>query len=184
MSYDSFAEASEKEREGMLALTPYLKRICDKAEFVFTGQSWYAQKCLGDIMVRQAGKAKFIELKVEEKHTGNLFLETWSNRSRLVPGWLFTCHADFLWYYFLDEKKLYTVAIPALKQWAYGHGDAGGLLYGEMEVRQGKYTQANDTWGRIVPIRKLKNYCDTFRGPIDPTEEKAQAELRQELLFA
>jgi len=184
MVNNSFAEASEIEREGMLVLTPYLKKICDKAEFIITGKSWFAQKCLGDVLARYKGTAKFIEIKVEQKHTGNLFLETWSNRSQLVPGWMYTCHADLLWYYFLDESKLYSVQMQILKAWAFGAGESQGNIYGHPERVQGVRSQLNDTWGRVVPVSKLREYCATFNGPIDPRTDAGQKQLRQEVLFA
>lgn len=181
MVSNSFTEASEIEREGMLVLTPYLKKICDNAEFVITGKSYFAQKFLGDAVARMNGKAKFIEIKVERVHTGNLFLETWSNRSQRTPGWMLTCLADLLWYYFLDENKLYTVHMPTLQLWAFGHGESSGSIYGHPERRQGVREQKNDTWGRVVRIKDLTDYCATFRGPIDPKTEQGQRQLQQGL---
>lgn len=184
MNGNGFTEATKVEQEGMLILHPYLARICDSAEFVTTEGNWFLQKCYGDVLVKHKGKAKFIEIKCESKHTGNLFLEIWSNRQRLVPGWLYTCHADVLWYYFLDTNQLYSVRMTALKAWAFGSGVNLSKVFTYQEKAQAKHDQLNDTWGRIVPIYDLQRYCETFKGPLNPKDDKTHSDLRQQMMFS
>ena len=98
-----------------------------------------------------------MELKVEaaNKH-GNFFLETWSNREWFTLGWMYKLQADVLLYYFLQERELYSIKVPALKEWAFGVGDGQGAIYKYLERKQSKYNQRNDTWGRCVPIAELQ----------------------------
>ncbi len=112
------------------------------------------QSTVGDFLINSRdGRVLGIELKTERReHTGNLFLETWSNKSRGRRGWLYTLDADFLWYLFLDTKNHYVISFPKLKQWAL----ADGHLTRFPERAQKKYTQMNDAYGRCVPIRVIE----------------------------
>jgi hypothetical protein len=47
------------------------------------------------------------------------------------------------------------MGLPRLKQWAFGSGEEGGI-YRWPENRQGRYAQANDSWGRCVPVDVLE----------------------------
>jgi hypothetical protein len=106
-----------------------------------------------------------IEIKVEQFWTGNLFLETWSNRNLddkashaergSRPGWMVSTRADLLASYFLDTDDLVVVPLFRLKRWAFGSGEEGGI-YAWPEKRQARYAQANDTWGRCVPVEVLE----------------------------
>lgn len=182
---DAFGDARGVEREGWLVLLPYLKAIGVRGELVTTEDSLFCQKFIGDAIARlPAEGAVAIEVKCEQRFTGNLFLETWSNRSRCTPGWLLTSRADWLWYYFLDTSQLYSIRLPALRAWAVGSGESQGGIYAYPERVQGKREQANDTWGRIVPISKLSTaLIEDFRGPVDPRKppESGPPNMRQRL---
>lgn len=162
-------------------LGPYLDELNDE-RVVLTSKGTLAkwlQETAGDVMVNTPdGRLWTVELKTERKWTGNLFLETWSNRNLNVkadhamygsnPGWLAKLRADLLLYYFLDADILISLDLFELKRWAFGYLEnsehVAGNLYrcngsGEQEFRerpQGVYRQANDTWGRLVPVRTLQ----------------------------
>jgi hypothetical protein len=128
------------------------------------------QKTAGDYLAQKAASNDFlsrefhsdligIELKTEEKHTGNLFIETWSNKSRWNPGWIYTSLADYLLYHFLDCGVCYVLSMRALKQFCFttpNKSKSAGKLSDYREVEQGKHNQKNDTWGRLVPVDDLK----------------------------
>ena len=67
-----------------------------------------------------------LEIEIERHWTGNLFLETWSNRildgrdacyeHGSMPGWLVTSRADLLMVYFLDSDDLVTVPLQCGKE--------------------------------------------------------------------
>lgn len=129
----------------------------DEGRFVTTNKgplSRMLQESIGDVILNQDGSVYCVECKVEKKWTGNLFIEVWSNRRQFNRGWLDKLNSDVLMYYFLDKKLLYTMPFQRLKKWAYG-GENGENLYKYRIVQQKKYSQMNDTWGRIVPIADL-----------------------------
>jgi hypothetical protein len=103
------------------------------------------------------GKLITVDVKVEvsERH-GNLFLETFSNRSRFNRGWLDKVSITYLVYYFLDTGSLYVINFRKLREWAFGAGGRAGRIYEYPEKPQNKYKQNNDTYGRCVPIRIIR----------------------------
>lgn len=105
------------------------------------------QRSFGDFLINtNAETVRSLELKVERHWTGNLFLETWSNRNLddrdahyehgSTPGWLVTSRADRPRVYFLDSDDLVTVPLLRLKRSAFGSGPQGGV-YAWPEKQQG-----------------------------------------------
>jgi hypothetical protein len=157
------------EHRGLAVLLPYLEEKAYRGRLVSTAKgplSRTLQKSFGDFFMNvDAETVRSLEIKVERQWTGNVFLETWSNRNLedpnahyehgSTPGWLVTSRADLLLFYFLDTDDLVTVPLLRLKRWAFGSGPQGGV-YAWPEKRQGRYGQANDTWGRCVPVEHLE----------------------------
>jgi hypothetical protein len=182
---NAFDGARMVEARAMLRLRPFIEEQSD-GRFVVTDKGRLApmlQQVVGDVLfnARRDGRLYAVELKAEARQTGNLFLETWSNRNLenrdshaqrgSNPGWLYKLRADLLFYYFLDTDKLFVMDVFALKRWAFGGGRQEGRLHQYREVRQGKYEQANDTWGRLVPISTLRVALET------PVREFSVAQL-------
>lgn len=168
---DAFARACSVETRGRSVLEPFLLAKAD-GRFVLFDKGPMAkalQETVGDGVFSIAGDREyFVEIKTEQKHTGNLFLETWSNRNLKDrdnhaalgsnPGWLMKLRADLLLYYFLDNDHLYVFDLFKLKRWAFvqpGQSGHDGRVYDYREVEQGTHLQRNDTRGRIVPISDL-----------------------------
>lgn len=160
-----FVIASQVEQEAWSILLPYFKGT---HEIVLTDGSPHIQKLLGDAISKRDGRYKTVEVKAETRHTGNLYLETWSNREWFTPGWMVYSNSDVLAYYFLDTNQLYTVPMRKLKVWAWH----GRNIYRYDEVAQKKYNQRNDGWGRIVPVDDLRG-IEGFVGPIYPNPNRA-----------
>lgn len=179
---NAFKCASLVEAKGMAVLGPFLKERSD-GRLVLLDKGPLAralqQESFGDAILRaKDGSARSVEIKCEDRHTGNLFLETWSNKnldsrddySRYGPnpGWLMTSRADLLFYYFLDVDRLYVIDMLKLKRWAFGHYQGkyqrGGRISDFREEPQGKYVQANDTWGRLVPLEVLAREIPSKEG--------------------
>ncbi len=157
-----FEEACGIEDQAMAVLIPFIQRTCPGLQIVPTKHQELLQKVKGDLLT-SAPRDRWIEIKAElANKTGNLFLETWSNRARGNPGWMDTCFADRLWYYFIQDDELFTMRMADLRLWAFGP-NANILNYPEKQ--QSKYCQLNDTWGRCVPIAVLANEVHTFKGP-------------------
>lgn len=178
----AFDHCKSVERVGFERLRPYLDEISD-GRWVLVNKGPHARRLqeeLGDVLANlpaagrplsgptdELGRLVSIELKTERRHTGNLFLETWSNRNLSDaashaergsnPGWLFKSRADVLLYYFLDKDVLCVAGMLALQRWAFrlaGKNDPWpALKYPEM--KQGAYQQANDTHGVVIPISDL-----------------------------
>ena len=146
--------------EGMKRVDPYLRQISYQGRVVWTSKgplAEFLQRSIGDaIMATGPDTFAAIELKTEKKATSNLFVETWSNKSRGTPGWLWTLNTDLLCYYFLDEDRMYFVEFQKLKRWLLSRS-ASGCMVGETfsEKRIAKRRQLNDTHGRCVPVSAI-----------------------------
>lgn len=149
------------EQQSWDVLEPYLKTRAFEGRFVRTAKGPLAlelQRTVGDVLVNSSREhLTCIEVKAELKHTGNLFLERWSNRKRFTPGWFETLNTDLLWCHFLDQDVVYELPFVKLRRWMYWHEGRGFPVSNRFEqVKQGKYEQLNDTWGFIVPLSDLK----------------------------
>lgn len=168
---NGFYNARLTEAKGMTILSPFLAEKSD-GHLVLLEKGPLAralQETLGDgIFQAPTGRAWSVEIKVEEDDLyGNLFLEMWSNRNlehreRHIEfgsnvGWMQKLRADLLLYYFLNPDKLYVLDLFRLQQWAFGSKLTGqpGRIYAFPEKPQSKRSQANDTWGRCVPLTVL-----------------------------
>lgn len=154
---NAFQEGKNVEARAMAVLLPLLQvtsyqgcrlLVANKGRLALE-----LQRSVGDVLMNtDADTVLALEIKAEiENRHGRLFLETWSNRCRYTPGWMMTCNADWLLYYFVESDELYKVRVDRLKAWAWHEG----RIYEYPEKGQQKYTQLNDTWGRVVPITVL-----------------------------
>ena len=105
---------------------------------------------------KASGALFFVECKAERKHTGNLFIETWSNYPKR-PGWWEHSDADLLAYFFRDRETLYVIDFPALKGWLTDE-----RLEGYREKPQKKHAQRNDSRGRLVPVEDIARQVPTW----------------------
>lgn len=170
----AFTSAKMVEAQAMVVLGPFIRERSTDGQFVWNNKgplAKFLQETVGDVLFNMDGDRIWaVEIKAEREHTGNLFIETWSNRNLVDrshhadrgsnPGWIYKIRADLLMYYFLDTDDLYVIDVFSLKQWAFTGGrNGGGNLWGYREICQSKYTQKNDTYGRLVPIADLKATC-------------------------
>lgn len=166
---NAFEAAGLVEDEGLVRLLPFVERHADRGHYVLTDKgrlSKFLQETVGDLLFNKDGSVYSVEIKCERTYTGNLFLETWSNRNLddaeshsergSNVGWLTKLRSDLLFYYFIDKDTLLILSTLAVKRWAFGWNDTPGRLYSYKEVRQRAYFQKNDTLGRLVPIGRLE----------------------------
>jgi hypothetical protein len=173
MNEGPYELARTVEARGMAILLPFLRERSD-GQFVLFEKGSLAralQETLGDAVLRaKDGSARSAEVKIENTHTGNLFLEVWSNRNLEVReehirfgsnvGWLYKSVADLLLYYFLEVDRLYVIDLFRLQQWAFkSTNNIGrpGRIWDYPEVPQGKYRQRNETIGRLVPLSVISS---------------------------
>jgi hypothetical protein len=96
---------------------------------------------------------KTIEIKGDTYHrTGNFFLETFSNKERNTPGCFMYTEADFIFYYFIEIKKLYVLPMPGTRIWFLEHLEEFRESATQTVVGNGSYYT---TVGRLVPIKTL-----------------------------
>lgn len=169
---NAFAKGRLVEASAMEVLKPWLQEHASNGQLVVTDKGTLApllQSIAGDMAYnrQEDGRLYTVELKAEaeQRASGNLFLETWSNKNLECrdshaergsnPGWMVKQRADLLFYYFIDTDNLYILNFFNLKRWAFGCGCTKGRIYDFPEVAQSKYTQLNDTFGRLVPLHVL-----------------------------
>ena len=180
MSDDRFqALPSNRVRErGEQLVAPFIQKLADGGQYLIIEGgplALYLQKACGDYHLRIHGEIGTLELKTEEKSTGNLFLEMFSNRNLqdpakhfergTTPGWLVTSKARWLAYAFLDYGVVYVCSMLQLQRWAFCKER---VFSGDYPLKcQGRYPQLNDTWGFCAPIRVLQHdlgrYFHKFR---------------------
>lgn len=163
------------EARGMARLIPFLEEQSG-GRLVLTDKGRLGpmlQQIVGDVLFnsRESGKVFGVEVKVEERWTGNLFLEVWSNRNldnrdshaRLGsnPGWMLKLQSDLLFYYFLDADRLVVLDVFALKRWAFGRDGQGGHIHEHRQAVQTKRAQMNSTVGHVVPVKTLIDEMET-----------------------
>jgi hypothetical protein len=149
---NAFAKAQEVETLAMRELMPWLTLKFSPVE---TCDNEFLQRTLGDFTITQNTQKRSVELKAEQRFTGNLFLEVWSNRPARTLGWLYTSRSDLLAYYFCDRRDLYVFSLPALQDWCFGVGEKDGNIYRYPEKHQSKYNQLNFSFGRVTPIEAI-----------------------------
>lgn len=161
---NAFDSARLVEAEGIAILRPFLdERANGRLIMLDKGPLARAlQQTTGDAIFQcPKGRAWSVEIKTEKEHTGNLFLESWSNRNLenadshaergSTLGWFLTNRADLLMYYFLGTDQLYVLDFFKLKRWAF----TGWRILRYPERQQRRSEQLNDSWGWCVPIADL-----------------------------
>lgn len=117
-----------------------------------------AERSIGDILARRSDRDGWltVEVKTELEHTGNLFLETWSNRG-VRKGWMETSHADVMVFLFKDRMRAYVYDFRRLREWANGPSRWFSRRLDDFPEReQRKYRQRNVTVGRLVQIKTAR----------------------------
>jgi hypothetical protein len=172
---NAFDDTRLVEQRSLKILRPFIQQRVFNGQFVVTSRGPLArdlQVTVGDIVYNSDAETCWgLEIKAEDsnKH-GNFFFETWSNRERFTPGWMFSLNTDLLAYHFLEDDELYVIPFQKLRRWAFGFGAEDGHIYVFPERKQTKRTQLNDTWGRCVPIEILTAELG-LRPPFKPLTE-------------
>lgn len=189
---NAFVEASSIEARGQRVLLPWLRHRFSEVVAFNSGPSHLKMQKQCDLVAESKDGGHFVcvELKIEESNAhGNLFLESFSNKSRCNPGWLFKCEADLLLYYFIETDDLLTLSVRKLKAWAFSNHNGSWAVASYPERGQGKYQQLNDTWGWCVPIEQCLSVAAVNGGRYSPKREcyedpflRAQIQTREEWL--
>jgi hypothetical protein len=128
--------------------------VIDTNDFQAEETRLLLQKLCGDLIVqRPNGGFLNFELKSEKQNKyGNLFIETWSNRSRRTIGWAITSKCDCFLYHFVEDRVIYSIRNwKRFQAWCFDDGN----IYRFPEREQKERNQPNDTWGRCIPVKLL-----------------------------
>lgn len=175
----AFENSKLVEAEALARLQPYLIERSGTAEnpgrFILNEKGPLAknlQETVGDVLLthRDTQRLVSIEIKAERKHTGNAFIECWSNLNLSDqesweargsnPGWAWKLYPGLLFYYFLDADTLYIIKGYKLWQWMHltrsqGTSIGATRIHDFRRVCQKASAQLNDTWGHLVPLSVL-----------------------------
>jgi hypothetical protein len=171
-----YSDSREVERLGRELLRPFIEEV--------SGGRYVRADCgplaeylqqFGDTFLQTADRELIsVEEKAERRHTGNLFLETWSNRTNELrsyiykgdnPGWLFKSRAMLLAYVFLDRQLLCVGPMRQIKKFMLQprFDDRGRQhpprIWEFPEREQRECDQLNHTFGHLVPISYLVRHC-------------------------
>jgi len=143
-----------------IAMNPFEEKVCIETSsekilipwmksrgWVF-GEHYPKFDTRGDYPITRDGITKNIELKAEQKTTGNLFVEWASNANvgRQRWGWYYTLRADILLYHFLDENTVHVIDVKRLQECElWRHKTAAATI-----------EQHNLTLGWLVPVEYLR----------------------------
>lgn len=123
----------------------------------------YELQSFGDFIAYNAEKNEQFrfELKVETRHTGNLFIETWSHRAILRLGWMLTVKTDLLLYGFIEpERVVYAIPFGRFRDWLWSLEPTATPSRYRIDAyplrKQSRHDQNNDTWGHLVPINDIR----------------------------
>jgi hypothetical protein len=104
---------------------------------------------------------KTIEIKADRYYkTGNYFFETISNEDKGTPGCFMYSTADYLFYYFIDEKELHIMPLKKARDWFTERITRFKERKTSTPVGQHKYYI---TVGRLVPRLIFKNEFKKIR---------------------
>ncbi len=94
-----------------------------------------------------------IEIKGDRYHrTGNYFFEVVSNQSKNSLGCFMYTEADFIFYYFIDEKELHVLPMPQTREWFNDNMGKYQQKTVSTVVGSGNYL----TVGKLVPRDEVK----------------------------
>ncbi len=146
---NSFDKASTISARSLGQLLPTLEVRGMKLQPYEATRSGYK----GRYRVTSTGVALNLEVKAEAHETGNVFIETWSNREAgRVGGCTTSRSATCCCTTVLDSGNAYVMQFHKLRNLD---------LSAWPEVKQSRYDQSNESWGRLLPVDLLKFRCRT-----------------------
>lgn len=165
-----YQTALQTELEGSTIIADFIRLRTGNQPLAITDRE--QQKTIGDFLIASQAGSYSLELKVERKFTGNLFIESWSNREWGNPGWLFTSKANRIAFYFLDQDILITVDLHSLRSWLLNKANPAIDKFTEVAI---KADQRNDTRGYVIPIQACRDADLLNWSETNPRRELANA---------
>ena len=106
-----------------------------------------------DLLWKRKQETKVVECSIEIKgdryyHTGNYFFETFSNEGKGTPGCFLYTEANFIYYFFLQQRELHILPMPDTRIWFIENMYRFKERKTSTPVKAGEYYI---TVGRLVP---------------------------------
>lgn len=164
---NAYEQGRTVEAQGIALMRPFLRD--NGVNFMLINDNTLGRtlgKAHGD-MIWDIRQPCTVEIKTERRDSPNFFIEMWSNKltrnradfHRLghTAGWIYSCHAMFLAWVFLETQKLHVVDLFDLHVYLFGQNGSHQHAYDYPEKTQGIYAQENEPWGRCVKISDLRD---------------------------
>lgn len=137
----------------------YLKSLKETIEVINVEDDKEYQKKDIDLIWRYMANGRKYEQKIEVKgdryhHTGNIFIETVSNRERNNPGCFMYSEADYIFYYFVETRELYIIPLAETREWLKQNIHRFEEKF--LSTKVGNYTYYTSA-GRLVPRNILRD---------------------------
>ncbi|MGG3736828.1 hypothetical protein [Aeribacillus pallidus] len=160
---NSVAKRASRDIEEYLKSFPYTINVINVED-----DPIYREKDI-DLLWNWYNNGKKVTTKIEVKgdryyRTGNYFFETVSNKSKGTPGCFMYTEANFVFYYFVDEKELHILPMPETRDWFIENMDkfveretstpVGNTVYitvGRLVNRD--LLQENVKWVRVISLK-------------------------------
>lgn len=112
---------------------------------------------LGDRIFEKDRQRYYVEYKADESasRTGNAFVETISVDTDNIPGWAYTCKADYIFYYLPLDKRIF-IFTPHTLQSAL---NVWQKQYPTRPTSKGQ-NKGYNTHGVLVPLREFGKRAD------------------------
>ena len=102
-----------------------------------------------------------IEIKGDRYHyTGNYFFETVSNEQKNTPGCFMYSEAEYLFYYFVDQRELHIIPLRMAREWFETRMNEFEEKKPETKLPHGAHY---NTVGRLVPRKRLQEAIDGIK---------------------
>ena len=136
----------------------YLRSLKETIEVINVEDDEEYQKKDIDLIWRYKMNGRKYEQRIEVKgdryhHTGNVFLETISNRERNNPGCFMYSEADYFFYYFVESRELYIIPLRRAREWF--KENMHRFEEKCLSTKVGNYTYYTSA-GRLVPRKVLR----------------------------
>lgn len=136
----------------------YLRSLKETIEVINVEDDEEYQKKDIDLIWRYEMNGRKYEQRIEVKgdryhHTGNVFLETISNRERNNPGCFMYSEADYFFYYFVESRELYIIPLRRAREWF--KENMHRFEEKCLSTKVGNYTYYTSA-GRLVPRKVLR----------------------------
>lgn len=156
---NKIAELASEEIEAFLLSLPGTVKVTNvEKDKMYQGIDidllWYVRSTKTGQIVK-----KTIEIKGDRYyHTGNYFFETISNSSKNTPGCFLITEADYVFYYFVEQKELHILPTTETRDW---------FLRNEKKFAEAQTSTSSankkllyKSFGRKVPIRIARKHCN------------------------